>query len=70
MKSKKVLALMMGAIVASSGMSQMVVQVYAHDEESSSSSYSDDYLGDISFLDEEESSGSAEPMENSQLLKN
>ena len=40
MNSKKVLALMMGAIVASSGMSQMAVQVYAHDEESSSSSCS------------------------------
>ena len=37
MKSKKVLALMMGAIVASSGMSQMAVQVYAHDGESISS---------------------------------
>ena len=65
MKSKKVLALMMGAIVASSGMSQMAVQVYAHDGEPSSSSYSDDYLGDINFLDEEESSGGAEPMEDS-----
>ena len=38
MISKKVLALMMGAIVASSGMSQMAVQVYAHDEELISSS--------------------------------
>ena len=64
MKSKKVLALMMGAIVASSGMSQTAVQVYAHDEESSSSSCSDGYLGDISFLDEEESSSSSEPMED------
>ena len=69
MKSKKVLALMMGAIVASSGMSQMVVQVYAHDEESSSSSYSDDYLGDINFLNEEESSGGAEPMEDSPAVE-
>ena len=69
MNSKKVLALIMGAIVAASGMSQMAVQVYAHDEESSSSSYSDDYLGDISFLDEEESSGSAEPMENSPAVE-
>ena len=60
--SRKVLALIMGAIIAASVTSQMAVQVYAHDEESSSSSYSDDYLGDISFLDEEESSGSAEPM--------
>ena len=54
MNSKKVLALMMGAIVASSGMSQMAVQVYARDEESSSSSYSDDYLGDINFSDEDD----------------
>ena len=62
MKSKKVLALMMGAIVASSVTSQTVVQVYAHDEGSSSSSYSyDDSIG-ISILDEEESSGSPEPM--------
>ena len=38
MNSKKVLALIMGAIIASSGMSQTAVQVYAHNEESSSSS--------------------------------
>ena len=38
MKSKKVLALIMGAIIASSGMSQMAMQVYAHGEESISSS--------------------------------
>ena len=54
MNSKKVLALMMGAIVASSGMSQMAVQVYANDEESSSSSYSyDDSIG-ISIIDEDD----------------
>ena len=69
MNSKKVLALMMGTIIASSVTSQTVVQVYAHDEESSSSSYSDDYLGDISFLDEEESSGGAEPMEDSPAVE-
>ena len=49
MNSKKVLALVMGAIVASSGMSQMAMQVYAHDEESSSSSYSYDDSIDISI---------------------
>ena len=54
MNSKKVLALMMGAIIASSGMSQMAVQVYANDEESSSSSYSyDDSIG-ISIIDEDD----------------
>ena len=69
MKSKKVLALIMGAIVAASGMSQTVVQVYAHDEESSSSSYSyDDSIG-INILDEEESSGGAEPMEDSPAVE-
>ncbi len=36
MKSKRVLALIMGAIIASGGISQMAVQVYADDEESSS----------------------------------
>ena len=38
MKRKKVLALIMGAIIAASVTSQTVVQVYAHDEESISSS--------------------------------
>ena len=64
MNSKKVLALMMGAIVASSVTSQTAVQVYAHDEESSSSSYSYDDSIDIGVLDEEESSSSSEPMED------
>ena len=59
MDSKKALALIMGAIVASSGMSQMAVQVYANDEESNSSSY---YYY-------EESSGSSEPMEGSPAVE-
>ena len=63
MDGKKVLALMMGAIVVASGMSQMAVQVYAHDEESRDSSYSYADSIDISILDEEKSSGSPEPME-------
>ena len=69
MKSKKVLALMMGSIVASSGMSQMAVQVYAHDGEPSSSSYSYDNSNGTSILDEEESSGGAEPMEDSPAVE-
>ena len=64
MDGKKVLALMMGAIVVASGMSQMAVQVYAHDEESRDSSYSYADSIDISILDEEKSSGSPEPMED------
>ena len=59
MNGKKVLALIMGAIIAASGMSQMAVQVYAHDEESSSSSY---YYY-------EESSFSSEPMEDSPAVE-
>ena len=62
-KRKKVLALIMGAIIAASVTSQMAVQVYAHDEGSSSSSYSYDESNCTSTLDEEESSSSSEPME-------
>ena len=65
MKSKKLLTLMMGAIVVSSGMSQMAVQVYAHDGESSSSSYYYyEESNGTSILDEEESISSLLPMGN------
>ena len=68
-KSKKVLALMMGAIIASSVTSQTAVQVYAHDEESSSSSYSCDGSIGISILNEDESSDNLEPMEDSTAVE-
>ena len=70
MKNKKVLALMMGAIVTASGMSQMAVQVYAHDGESSSSSYSYDDSEGTSILDEEESNICLVPMVNTTDVEN
>ena len=69
MKSKKLLTLMMGAIVAASGMSQMAVQVYAHDGESSSSSYYYyEESNGTSILDEEGSISSLLPMGNHPIV--
>ena len=50
MKSKGMLALMMGAIIASSGVSQVTVQVYADDRESISISESMEDALDAEFL--------------------